>query len=85
MGRGNVYLTCGAGGELYRYSWTAKKTNKWVPEQIKSVLSLEAKMMKLRLSYFGHITTRHGSLEKPIILGKTGGNNKRGIPKYRMD
>ena len=32
--------------------WTARKMNEWVLEQIKPELSLEAKLIKLRLSSF---------------------------------
>ena len=51
--------------------WTARKSNKWVLDQIKPELSLEAKMLKLRLSYFGHIMRIEDSLEKKITLGVT--------------
>ena len=54
--------------------------NKWVLEQIKPELSLEAKMVKLRLSSFGHVMRRQDSLEKTIILGKVEGSRKRGRP-----
>ena len=57
--------------------------NKWVLEQIKPELSLEAKMIKLRLSYFGHIMRRQDSLEKTIMLGKVEGSRKRGRPNMR--
>ena len=57
--------------------------NKWVLEQIKPELSLEAKMIKLRLSYFGHIMRRQDSLEKTIMPGKVEGSTKRGRPNMR--
>ena len=63
--------------------WTARKVNKWVLEQIKPELLLEAKMIKLRLSYFGHIMRRQDSLEKTIMLGKVEGSRKRGRPNMR--
>ena len=44
--------------------------DKWVLEQIKAELSLEAKMIKLKLFYFGCIMRRQDSLEKIITLGK---------------
>ena len=44
--------------------------SKWVPEQIKPELPLEAKMIKLRLSYFGLIVRRQDALEKTIMLEK---------------
>ena len=63
--------------------WTARKTNKWVQDQIKSELSLEAKNLKLRLSYFGHIMRRQDSLEKTAMLRKVEGSRKRGRPNRR--
>ena len=44
---------------------------------------MEEKMLKLRLSYFGHITRRQDSLEKTIMLGKAEGSKKRRSPKTR--
>ena len=40
-------------------------------------------MLKLRLSYFGNIKKRQGSLEKTIMLGKVEGSRKRGRPNIR--
>ena len=52
-------------------------------DQIKPKLSLEAKTLKLRLSYFGHIMRRQDSLEKTIILVEAEGSRKRGSPNAR--
>lgn len=49
------------------------KTNKYVLGQIKLEFSLEAKMTKLRLSYFGRIVGGQESQEKKIMLGKIEG------------
>ena len=49
----------------------------------KQDLSLEALMMKLKLSYFGHIMRRQESLQKTLILGKTDDNRKRGRRKTK--
>ena len=38
--------------------------------------------MKLKLQYFGHLMQRTDSLEKTLILGKTGGG-KRGQKRMR--
>ena len=61
----------------------ARKINKWVLEQIKADLSLEAKIIKLRLSYVWHIMRRQDSLEKAIMLGKAEGSRKRERPNTR--
>ena len=58
--------------------------NKWVLEQIKTITLLKAKMTKLKLSYFGHIMRRQGSLgKKTATLGKTEGSRKRGRKNMR--
>ena len=63
--------------------WTARKMNKWVVGQITPELALEAKIMKLKVLYFGHIMRRQDSLEKTIMLGKVEVNRKRGRPNTR--
>ena len=35
-------------------------------------------MLKLKLQYFGHLKQRTNSLEKTLMLGKTGGRKRRG-------
>ena len=39
-------------------------------------------MLKLKLQYFGHLMRRVDSLEKPLMLGGTGGR-RRGRPRMR--
>ena len=51
--------------------------NKWALDQIKPELSMEAGMLKLRLSYFEHIIRRQDPLEKIIMLGKVEGSRER--------
>ena len=40
-------------------------------------------MLKLKLQYFGHLMLRVDSLEKTLILGRTGGRRKRGRQRMR--
>ena len=40
--------------------------------------------MKLKLQYFGHLRQRADSLEKPLMLGKTGGR-RRGRQRMRWE
>ena len=68
--------------KLLRIPWTARVTNREVPEHIKSGPSLEAKITRLRLIYFGHVM-RTNSLEKSIMLGMFSGNRTRGRPRTR--
>ena len=40
-------------------------------------------MLKLKLQYFGHLTRRVDSLEKPLMLGGIGGRRRRGRQRMR--
>lgn len=68
---------------LLNISWTEKRTNESVLEEIKPECSLEALMVRLKLSYFGHIMRRENSMEKEIMLGMVGGTRRRGRQKKR--
>ena len=39
--------------------------------------------VKLKLQYFGHLMQRVDSLEKPLMLGGTGGRRRRGRQRMR--
>ena len=62
---------------LLRVPWTDKRTNQSILEEIKTDSSLEASMVKLKLSYFGHIPRRHESMEKEITYGIIGGKRRK--------
>ena len=40
-------------------------------------------MLKLKLQYFGHLMRRTDSLEKTLMLGKTGGGRRGGRQRMR--
>ena len=40
-------------------------------------------MLKLKLQYFGHLTSRADSLEKILMLGKIEGGRRRGRQRMR--
>ena len=40
-------------------------------------------MLKLKLQYFGHLMQRADSLEKTLMLGKSGGRRRRGRQRMR--
>jgi len=40
-------------------------------------------MLKLKLEYFGHLLGRVDSLEKTLMLGRTGGRRRRGQQRMR--
>ena len=46
--------------------------------KLKDTYSVEGKMLKLKLQYFGHLTQRVDSLEKTLMLGGIGGRRGRG-------
>ena len=46
-------------------------------------ISLEGKMLKLKLQYFGHLMQRVDSLEKTLMLGGIGGRRRRGRQRMR--
>ena len=62
---------CGAGED-------SRRSNQSILKDINPDYSLEGLMLKLTLQYFGHLMQRAGSLEKTLMLGKTGGKKRRG-------
>ena len=44
---------------------------------------MEGLMLRLKLQYFGHLMRRVDSLEKTLMLGRTGGRRKRGQQRMR--
>ena len=44
---------------------------------------MEELILKLKLQYFGHLMQRVGSLEKILMLGRTGGRRRRGRQRMR--
>ena len=52
-------------------------------KEISPGCSLEGKMLKLKLRYFGHLMRRVDSLEKALMLGGIGGRRRRGWQRMR--
>ena len=69
--------------KILRISWTERKTNASVLEQlgVKAPLLLNL-IKKQKLSYFGHIE-RHNTLEKLFLEGTCEGRRGRGRPRRR--
>ena len=59
---------------LLRVPWTARRSNKSIPEEINPEYVLEGLMLKLQ--YSGHLMRRADSLEKTLMLGKTAGGRR---------
>jgi len=66
---------------LLRVSWTARRSNRSILNEISPEYSLERMMLKLQ--YFGHLMRKTASLEKTLLLGKTEGRQRRGQQKMR--
>ena len=54
-----------------------KEINQSILEEISPGCSLEALMLRLKLQYFGHLMQRVNSLEKTLVLGRSGGRRRR--------
>ena len=61
---------------LLRVPWTASRSNQSILEEISPEYSLEGRMLKLKLQYFGHLMGRTDSLEKTLMLGKIKGGRE---------
>ena len=62
---------------LLRVPWTAR-SNQSILKEISPGCSLEGRMLKLKLQYFGHLMQRVDSLGKTLMLGGIGGRRRRG-------
>ena len=67
---------------LLRIPWTARSSSYSILEEISPECSLEGLILKLNLQSFGHLMQRTYSLEKTLMLGKTGGR-RRGWKRVR--
>ena len=68
---------------LLRVPWTARRSNQSILKEISPGISLEGKMLKLKVQYFGHLMRRVDSLEKTLMLGGIGGRRRRGWQRMR--
>ena len=68
---------------LLRVRWTARRSNQSILKEISPGISLEGKMLKLKLQYFDHLMRRVDSLEKTLLLGGIGGRRRRGRQRMR--
>ena len=66
-----------------RVPWKAKRSNQSILNEINTEYSLERMILKLRLQYFGHVMWRANSLEKTMMLGKSGGRKRRRQQRMR--
>ena len=67
--------------KLIRVPWTARRWNQSSLREVNPEYSLEGLMLKLQ--YFGHSIWGVNTLEKTLMLGKTGGRRRRGWQRMR--
>ena len=68
---------------LLRVPWTARRSKQSILKEISPGCSLEGLMLKLKFQYFGHLMQRVDSLEKTLMLRRTGGRRRRGRQKMK--
>ena len=68
---------------LLRVAWTARRSKLSILKKISPGCSLEGLMLKQKLQYFGHLMQRVDSLEKTLMLERTGGRRRRGLQRMR--
>ena len=68
---------------LLRVSWTARRFNQSILQEISPECSLEGLMLKLKLRYYGHLMQRADSFEKTLMLGKIEDRRRRGQQRMR--
>ena len=66
-----------------RVPWIARRSNESILKEISPGCSLEGRMLKLKLQYFGHLMRRADSLEKTLMLGKIEGRRRKGRQMMR--
>ena len=59
-----------------RVPWTASRSNLSILKEINPEYLLEELMLKLKLQYLGHLMQKANSLEKILMLEKTGKEEK---------
>ena len=67
---------------LLKVPWTAR-SNQSILKEISAEYSLEGRMLKLKLQYFGHLMQRTDSLWKTLMLGKIEGRRRRRQQRMR--
>ena len=68
---------------LLRVPWTARRSNQSILKEVSPGCSLEGRMLKLKLQYFGHPMWGADSFEKTLMLGKIEGRRRRGLQRMR--
>ena len=70
---------------LLRVTWTARRSNQLILNEISLECSLKGLLLKLKLQYFGHLMRRTDSLEKTLMLGKMEGRRREQQSRRWLD
>ena len=68
---------------LLRVPWTARKPKQSILKEISPEYTLEGRMLKLKLQYFGHMMQRADPFEKTLMLGKIEVRRRRAQQRMR--
>ena len=68
---------------LLRVTWITRRSNQYILKEISPEYSLEGRMLKLKLQYFGYLMWRTNSFEKTLVLGKIIGRRRKGWQRIR--
>ena len=66
-----------------RVPWTSGRSNQSILKEISPGCSLEGRMLKLRLQYFGHMMGTDDSFEKTLMLEEIEDRRRRGRQRMR--
>ena len=65
-------------------SFSKRRSNQSILKEINPGITLEGRMLKLKLQYFGHLMQRVDSLEKTLMLGRDWGQEEKGTTEDEM-
>ena len=68
---------------LLRVPWTPRRSSQSILKEVSPECSLAGLMLKLKLQHVGHLLRRADSLEKTLMLRKTGGRRRSGQQRMR--
>ena len=68
---------------LLRVPWTVRRSNHSILKEISPGCSLEGRMLKLKLQYFGRLIQGADSFEKTLMLRKIEGRRRRGLQRMK--
>ena len=68
---------------LFKFPWTARRSNQSILREMNPEYSLEGLMLKLKLQYFDHLMQTADSLEKALMLGNIEGKMRRRHQRMR--